>query len=341
VAKQNGAATYDHRVKFSTIVTPQTTSKIVVDYARNYKPPAIEKYDGDRTKPHKLRTFVFQIGQAFRSTASQFPDESSKINFITIHLKDAAFNWAQGFTKFTLKNFNDPSFLFTFDDGSLFEPFPNAVEYIRALITEFKDENWSFNCFKELQEIKQGDKETSLEFISRFETIASECDINESTKLNLFRMALNTFTSGLAQISTELSADYKAWHDAALKADLIRARKGVQSVISAVTKDSPNSKKAKENSSTFNTTKSSTSTNTNEQPTKVQAKEVEPLPDPDAMEIDAIKKINAKTFNKYSVKGKKKIIAKRREFNLCAYCGSNEHTTHPDKPNPTDKKPKN
>ena len=64
-------------------------------FEATYKAPSIERYDGDKEKPEKLRTFVHAIMSAFVRSRAQFTDEVAKVSFISDRLKDVALQWSE------------------------------------------------------------------------------------------------------------------------------------------------------------------------------------------------------------------------------------------------------
>ena len=296
-------------------------------FEATYKAPSIERYDGDKEKPEKLRTFVHAIMNAFVRSRAQFTDEVAKVSFISDHLKGVALQWSERHTKLSIKDLSEASYVFDFDNPTMHLPFATANLYLKALIAEFKDVHWAARTYDDWVEMKQEPKQTSMDFINKFELASFELDVTDETKFQTFRRALNAYTTGIVLLSVGLSSSYDVWKEAALRVDQFRSKSEVGKLLGFNHSNSPkpSSKAETKETKTVSTTK------TTFPPFHKKAETVkEPnLPDPDAMEIDAIKKLTKDDYLKYNNNGRKKITGRRKTLGLCTFCGSSDHTDHP------------
>ena len=189
--------------------------------------------------------------------------------------------------------------------------------------------HWAARTYDTWFDMKQGPKQSSIDFINKFELLSFELDVTDDTKFQTFRRGLNANTTGIVLLSVGLSASYEKWKEAALRVDQFRNKSEVGQVMGF---HHSNSNKSSSKADTQET-KSVVTTKTTSTPSHTEAEAVkEPsLPDPDAMEIDAIKKLTKDDYLKYNNNGRKKITGRRKTLGLCTFCGSSDHTDHPRK----------
>lgn len=266
--------------------------------------------NADNQGSNHLENFITQLNMVFRLQASRYPDDLSKVFYAASFMKDLAFEWVQPYI----------AAVGTKDEHPLVN---NYSIFCQALRKMFGNITLVSEAENRVMRSKQGNK-TAAEFTTEFKRYAVLTEFNEPALFWAYRNNINTSLQD-ELIVRDTPTNLSDYQDLVINLDLLlRERKGNKD--SRLNRKSFNKNRPDNahNFSRFDRQSSSTAkpVQHNHYHNNSDNDDVRP------MEIDNAS--NSRGNN--SKKGKKKFAPlsesekqRRRDLNLCSYCGNPNH----------------
>ena len=255
--------------------------------------------DGDGY--NRLENFLTQLNMVFKLQPSRFPNDETKVIYAASFMDRIAFEWVQPYINAVGTAYEDPI-------ATNFSQFTAAIRRMFGDVTLVSDAE------NKVMKMKQGNR-TASEYTTEFKRYAGLTNFNEEALLWAYKNNINAQIQDELIIRSDAPNTLVEYQDLVIKLDMLFWERNNKHYKS-------NSNNNRHNMHKFNNNRRvqlpTTRTNIHHQVQQVHENDDNVSP----MEIDNINRKNHK--KKYTALSKTE-KQRRKDLDLCAYCGSPDH----------------